>query len=235
MAIGNSLSPLVEQAKVHPCDIEGMYYFHGSCVKFTLSVTGNTTVELGKFGAYKGIKITTTFSAMENPPKGVKSVAAIMGDATGTGGDITGTVKGKAFPLYGQGEDCVSSQNKKEFCPGKPFVYAELINQSKYTLKPKDTPKFYIVDTNKFPGTRLCFPANFHDARTEDPGWLGSQHDARRTAARDDADDPGAAESGTAHLSARAVYRSGGMRVGPVPSTAALRASAQDDIRRTPP
>lgn len=158
MAIGSGVSPVVNLAKTHPCDITGLYYFHGDCVKFTLSVTGNTTVELGKFGAYKGIKITTTFSAMENPPKGVKSVDAIMGDAVGDG-DITGTVKGKAFPLYAKGEVCVNSQGKKEFCPGKPFVYAELINTSKYTLKPKDTPKFYITDANKFPGTKLCFPA----------------------------------------------------------------------------
>ena len=157
-AIGDGVSSLVENAQTHPCDIAGMYYFHGNCVKFTLNLLGNTTVELGKFGAYKGIKITTTFSAMENPPKGVKSVPAIMGDATGAG-DITGTVKGKAFPLYGHGNDCVNSQGKAEKCPGKPFVYAELINQSTHTLKPKDTPKFYITDTNGFPGKRLCFPA----------------------------------------------------------------------------
>ncbi len=159
-SIGNGvLSPAISDAVVHHCDITGMYYFHGSCVPFTLNLTGNTTVELGKFGAYKGIKITTTFSVMENPPKGVKSVPAIMGDATGTGGDITGTVKNKPFPIYAKGEDCVNSQGKKELCPGKPFVYAELINQSKYTLKPKDTPKFYITDSNGFPGKRLCFPA----------------------------------------------------------------------------
>jgi hypothetical protein len=160
MSNGGSSFAALEDAKVHPCDISGLYYFHGNCVKFTLSVTGNTTVELGKFGAYHGIKITTTFSAMENPPQGVKSVAAIMGDAIGDG-DITGTVKGKAFPLYGHGNDCVNSQGKAVSCPGKPFVYAELINTSKYTLKPKLTPKFYITDSNGFPGKRLCFPAIF--------------------------------------------------------------------------
>ncbi|MGA8535438.1 MAG: hypothetical protein WB615_15120 [Candidatus Tumulicola sp.] len=160
MAMGDGASPFApsENAKVHPCDVTGLYYFHGNCVKFTLSLTKNTSVELGKFGAYHGIKITTTFSVMENPPKGITSVAAIMGDAIGDG-DITGTVKGKAFPLYGHGENCVNSEGKKEFCPGKPFVYAELINTSKYTLKPKDTPKFYITDSNGFPGKTLCFPA----------------------------------------------------------------------------
>jgi len=144
--------------KTSKCDIPGIYYFHGDCVAFTLNMNSNSTVELGKYGAYHGIKITSTFGIFENPPKGVKSVPAIMGDATGDG-DITGQVGGKNFPLYGNGKDCVNSQGKPEFCPGKPFVYAELINTSKYTLKPKYTPKFYITDSNKFPGTRLCFPA----------------------------------------------------------------------------
>lgn len=160
-----------DAAKVHHCDITGMYYFHGSCVPFTMNLTKATTVELGKFGAYKGIKITTTLSAIANPPKGVSTIAAIMGDATGTGGDITGTVKGKAFPHYGDGKNCVNdSTGKAEYCPGKPFVYAELINQSKYTLKPVDTPKFYITDTNGFPGKRLCFPAIL---TTPAPKWAG--------------------------------------------------------------
>ncbi len=145
--------------KVSKCDIPGIYYFHGSCVAFNLNMTTNTTVELGKYGAYKGIKITTTFGTFQNPPKGVKSIPALMGDATGTGGDITGQVNGKSFPIYGHGQDCVNSQGKPETCPGKPFVYAELINSSKYTLKPKLTPKFVISDTNGFPGKRLCFPA----------------------------------------------------------------------------
>ncbi len=145
--------------KVSKCNIPGIYYFHGSCVAFNLNMTTNTTVELGKYGAYKGIKITTTFGTFQNPPKGVKSIPALMGDATGTGGDITGQVKGKSFPIYGHGQDCVNSQGKPETCPGKPFVYAELINSSKYTLKPKLTPKFVISDTNGFPGKRLCFPA----------------------------------------------------------------------------
>jgi hypothetical protein len=153
-------SPVLDAAPdaVSKCDITGIYYFHGSCVAFNLNMTTNTTVELGKYGAYKGIKITTTFGTIENPPKGVKSIAALMGDATGNG-DITGQVKGKNFPIYGAGKDCVNSQGKAEACPGKPFVYAELINTSKYTLKPKLTPKFVISDTNGFPGTRLCFPA----------------------------------------------------------------------------
>jgi hypothetical protein len=164
LASGNGFVPAntmplgVDPDKTSKCDLSGMYYFHGDCVAFNLSMSSNTTVELGKFGAYKGIKITTTFGPFVNPPKGIKSVAALMGDAVGKG-DISGTVKGKAFPLYGVGKDCVNSQGKAEFCPGKPFVYAELINTSKYTLKPKLTPKFVISDTNGFPGKRLCFPA----------------------------------------------------------------------------
>lgn len=144
--------------KTSKCDIPKIYYFHGDCVAFTLNMNANSMVELGKYGAYHGIKITTTFGVFENPPKGVKSIPAIMGDATGNG-DITGQVGGKNFPLYGNGKDCVNPQGKPEFCVGKPFVYAELINTSKYTLKPKYTPKFYITDSNGFPGKTLCFPA----------------------------------------------------------------------------
>ena len=154
----DALLNAVSDAKVSKCDITGMYYFHGSCVPFNLNMNSNTTIELGKYGAYHGIKITTTLSTIQNPPKGVKTIPFIMGDAVGNG-DITGQVKGKSFPLYGHGKDCVNSQGKAEYCPGKPFVYAELINSSTHTLKPKDTPKFYITDSNGFPGKRLCFPA----------------------------------------------------------------------------
>ena len=157
-APSNAFSPAMGSDATSPCDIAGLYYFHGSCRPFKLSMTSNTTVQLGQFGAYKGIKITTTFGAFENPPKNVPTIDAIMADAIGKG-DITGTVKGKSFPLYGAGKDCVNSQGKAETCPGKPFVYAELINTSKYTLKPKLTPKFVISDTNGFPGKHLCFPA----------------------------------------------------------------------------
>jgi hypothetical protein len=171
----NVLLNAVSDAKVSKCDIAGMYYFHGSCVAFTLNLLGNTTIELGKYGAYHGIKITTTLSAISSPPKGVKTVPAIMGDAIGNG-DITGQVGGKSFPLYGHGKDCVNSQGKAEYCPGKPFVYAELINQSKYTLKPKDTPKFYITDSNGFPGKNNCFPAILTKAGPHTVGgWAPNQ------------------------------------------------------------
>lgn len=154
---GNVLGAL-QDAKTSKCNRPGIYYFHGDCVQFNLNMNSNSTVDLGKYGAYHGIKIDATYGVFENPPKGVKYVVAIEGDATGNG-DITGQVNGKNFPLYGKGKDCVNSQGKPEFCPGKPFVYAELINTSKYTLKPKYTPKFYITDSNGFPGKRLCFPA----------------------------------------------------------------------------
>lgn len=153
-------------AKKSPCQITGMYYFHGSCRAFSLSMTKVTTVKLGQFSPYKGITITTTFSPFTNPPK-VQSVPAIMGDAVGSG-DITGLSKGKAFKLYGDGKDCVYA-NKPATCPGKPFVYAELINTSKYTLKPQLTPKFVITDANGFPTGRnnQCFPAELTAK-----GWL---------------------------------------------------------------
>lgn len=153
-------------AKKSPCDIQGMYYFHGSCRTFSLNMTKATSVKLGQFGAYHGITITTTFSAFTNPPN-VQSVPAVMGDAIGSG-DITGLVKGKAFKLYGDGKDCVYA-NKPATCPGKPFVYAELVNMSKYTLKPQLTPKFVITDTNGFPtgNKNQCFPAELTAK-----GWL---------------------------------------------------------------
>ena len=158
MAPAGTVLGVQPDKKTSKCDIPGIYYFHGDCVGFNLNMNSNTTVDLGKYGAYHGIKINTTYGVFENPPKGVPSVAAIEGDAIGKG-DITGQVNKKNFPLYGDGKDCVSPQGKAEYCQGKPFVYAELINTSKYTLKPKYTPKFYITDTNGFPGTHECFPA----------------------------------------------------------------------------
>lgn len=153
--------------KTSPCNIKGMYYFHGSCRPFNLNMTKATTVKLGQFAPYQGITITTTFSAFTNPPK-VQSVSAVMGDAIGKNNDITGTVKGKAFPLYGAGKDCVYN-GKPATCPGKPFVYAELINKSQYTLKPQLTPKFVITDSNGFPTGKhnQCFPAELTVK-----GWL---------------------------------------------------------------
>jgi hypothetical protein len=146
--------------KTSPCAVQGMYYFHGSCVAFSMNLTKNTLVVLGKYKAYQGLKISTQLSPFVSPPKNVQTVPAVMGDATGKG-DITGTVGGKSFPLYKPGSNgCVNSQGKVEKCPGKAtFVYAELINKSKYTLKPKNTPAFQITDSNGFPGKNLCFPA----------------------------------------------------------------------------
>jgi hypothetical protein len=155
---------LLANAQKSPCQVAKMYFFHGNCRAFTLSMTKNTVVKLGQFGAYHGIKITTTFSPNSGGPK-TGGVAAIMGDADGKG-DITGTVGGKAFKLYGDGKDCVYA-GKPATCPGKPFVYAELINTSQYTLKPQKTPGFYITDDNGFPGTKACFPAELTSK-----GWL---------------------------------------------------------------
>jgi hypothetical protein len=132
-----------------------MYYFAGSCVSFTLKETTTTTVTLGKYKPYKGLKITTTFSTNTGGPAG--GVAAVMGDAVGDG-DITGKVGGKPIKLYGVGNDCLAG-GKLVKCPGKPFVYAELINNSMYKLKPQKTPTFVINDSNGFPGAHECFPA----------------------------------------------------------------------------
>jgi hypothetical protein len=139
-----------------------MYYFSGSCVAFTLNEGAATTVFLGKYKPYQGIKITTVFSKNSGgPPGGVK---AVMGDATGKG-DITGMVGGKAFKLYGDGKDCLY-KGKFVTCTGKPFLYAELINNSGSKIKPVDTPKFTIVDTNGFPG-KTCYPAEYQNG-----GWV---------------------------------------------------------------
>jgi hypothetical protein len=132
-----------------------MYLFGGSCTSFTLKETTTTTVALGKYKAYQGIKITSVFSKNTGGP--AAGIPAVMGDATGKG-DITGKVGGKAFLVYG-GKNCLFN-GKLGPCPGKPFLYAELINNSNYTLKPADTPTFTITDTNGFPGT-TCFPAEY--------------------------------------------------------------------------
>jgi hypothetical protein len=152
------------------CDIPGQWYFHGACLAFNMSTTKTTIVNLGKFNPYGGIKITATFGPAVNPPKGVSSIRAILGDAIGNG-DITGTVGGKTFSPYGKTNNCLSNR-KLGPCPGHPFVYAELYNDSTHTLKPKDTPGFAITDSHGFPGKRLCFPAVWSAATKNSPaGW----------------------------------------------------------------
>jgi hypothetical protein len=148
-----------------------MYYFGGSCTSFTLKETTTTTVYLGRYKAYKGIKITTVFSKNTGGP--ANGIAAVMGDATGDA-DITGKVGGKAFLKYG-GKNCLFN-GKLGPCPGKPFLYAELINNSNYTVKPADTPTFTIVDTNKFPGT-TCFPAEYTSKGWEPETTLDAKPD----------------------------------------------------------
>lgn len=138
------------------CSVSGMYYFQGSCAAFNMKMKSITTVTIGKVKPYQGIVITTSLSPIQKPPN-VDSVPAIMGDAIGK--DVTGKVKNKAFPLYGVGNDCVSGNGKPVKCVGKVFIYAELINTSKYNLKPLMTPGFYITDQNGFPGKTLCYPA----------------------------------------------------------------------------
>jgi hypothetical protein len=152
------------------CAIPGQWYFHGACLAFSMSTTKTTVVNLGKFSPYGGIKITATFGPALAPPKGVSSISAIMGDAIGNG-DITGLVGGKPFSPYGKTNNCLSNR-KLGPCPGHPFVYAELYNNSTHTLKPKDTPGFAITDSHGFPGKRLCFPAVWSAAtKTSPAGW----------------------------------------------------------------
>jgi hypothetical protein len=134
-----------------------MYLFGGSCTSFTMKGSNGlpVTVYLGRYKAYQGIKITTVYGKNTGGP--ATPLPFVTGDATGKG-DITGKVGGKAFLAYG-GKNCLFN-GKLGPCPGKVFVYAELINNSNYTLKPADTPTFTITDTNKFPGT-TCFPAEY--------------------------------------------------------------------------
>jgi hypothetical protein len=138
-----------------------MYYFGGACSNFTMANTKATVVDLGKYNPYGGIKIDTTYSKNSGATVGTP---AVMGDATGVG-DITGTVGGKAFKKYGDGNDCIGANGKPTKCFGKTFVYAELINNSNYTLTPAATPGFVITDTHGFPG-KSCFPAIYSSA-----GW----------------------------------------------------------------
>ena len=192
--------PLVEDAKVHPCDIAGMYYFHGNCVKFTLSVTGNTTVELGKFGAY-----TASRSRRRSVRWKIRPRASIgrrdHGRRHRRRGDITGTVKGKAVSAVRQGRGLRHLAGQEGVLSRQAVRVRRVDQQSKYTLKPKDTPKFYITDSQRIPGNASLLPGDLDDARPHTAGGWAPNDDARRTAARDDADDPRAAESGTAHLS----------------------------------
>jgi hypothetical protein len=157
----NSAQAMLVDAKATPtptpCEKTNppMYYFGGNCVAFTLKETSATTVTLGKYSPYQGIKIVTVFSKNAGGPSG--GIPAVMGDATGKG-DITGKVGGKTFKLYADGNDCLGGNGKPTKCFGKTFLYAELINNSNYTLTPQTTPGFTITVKSGYPG-KTCFPA----------------------------------------------------------------------------
>ena len=46
------------EAKTSPCDVTGMYYFHGNCLAFKLNMIDTRQASSESFGAYHGIKIT---------------------------------------------------------------------------------------------------------------------------------------------------------------------------------
>jgi hypothetical protein len=159
-ASGSGAAMLVAPAAAStpsPCNKTNppMYDFYGACAPFTLHEGTATVVDLGKVSHYGGIVIDTTYSKNSGGPS--QGVPAVMGDALGTG-DIKGMVGGKAFQNYGATNNCIGSNGKPAKCVGKAFVYAELINNSNYTLKPAATPGFAITDTHGYPG-KTCFPS----------------------------------------------------------------------------
>jgi hypothetical protein len=145
-------SDSVLRKSTSPCNFGTQgWYFHGSCAAFVMKPKGLTV----KLPIYKSFTLNTTYGKSDVSAKGAEM---ITGDATGKK-DITGTLGGQPFPPYGAGNDCVNSFGKAVACPGKVFLYAELINTSAKTITPKMTPKFVITTSTKFPGHTTCYPA----------------------------------------------------------------------------
>jgi hypothetical protein len=79
----------------------------------------------------------------------------IIGDGTGAV-DITGSFNGAKFPGYGGKFPCYDTSGKKQKCPGKGFLYTEVINYGKTSVAFTSTPAVTITDTKAFPGAKQC-------------------------------------------------------------------------------
>jgi hypothetical protein len=130
-------SPAVQRAAPRassPCRLKAYYYFRGSCTTRTLPASGGSY----DLAVYRGFTLS-----LGVPKNAGKSNAVItFGDATGDR-DITGKLKGKAFPPYPK--PCGGNA-----CPGTAFLYFVLAPSVQVKMSGKTT--FTVVNAGKYPG-----------------------------------------------------------------------------------
>lgn len=137
------------------CEMPGTYFFHGACTTGTFNASGGTI----KLTEYEGLTIAMTLP--RNSPNGTKYL--LLADATGKS-DITGTVRGKSFPLYGR-----TTCYPKKACPGTAFGYVAFDLIGDTTVKLNGNIAWAFTDSNGFPASTRCF-----SARLTPVGWYPS-------------------------------------------------------------
>ncbi|HTU82508.1 MAG TPA: hypothetical protein VMF61_10285 [Candidatus Acidoferrales bacterium] len=112
-----------------PCktlSTEGLWYFKGSCLGEDVKKSGTVY----KLKVYRGITQTLSYPATSGTvaPK----TELVTGEATGKG-DITGSLSGSKFPLFGSVKCTGGSSSGTTACPGKALMYDLLVNVSAST------------------------------------------------------------------------------------------------------
>ncbi|HTA40417.1 MAG TPA: hypothetical protein VK760_15135 [Candidatus Acidoferrales bacterium] len=141
MPFGHAISP----DAASPCNV-GIWYFRGSCVAVDIPSKANSV----SLKTYKTFAITLNF-----PKSKANNASFIIGDGTGSK-DITGTLSGAKFPVYGS-IPCITTKGKTVKCPGTAFLYVFVANASAGTVSFPAIPSSSVTTTGKFPG-KTCSP-----------------------------------------------------------------------------
>ena len=146
-----------------PCNISGFWYFRGLCAAFYMAKAGGTVA----LKPFLGVGVTLGFQKNNAPAK----TTFIAGDGTSLK-NITGTFKGKKFPLYGS-IGCVDYYGKATKCTGKALVYFVMINATTTTVKFSGVPSV-TVSAATFPGKTCRQNALVPSGNTYVWGWVPS-------------------------------------------------------------
>jgi hypothetical protein len=133
-----AVSPDAKKPTPSPCaKAQVPWDFGGACGTVALKAAGGSA----SMGAYNGFKIKATFAKSNPAPKAGELL--VVRDATNTKGDVTGKVKGAAFPPFnkaGQPSTTVT-----------PLLYMKAHNQGgafQFTA----TPVVTVTSVKAFPG-----------------------------------------------------------------------------------
>lgn len=118
-----------KKSEKKPCNVKGIWYFHGSCVQANLDNGAGSTISLA---AYKGIGMRDATGPITTTGK----ATLVVGEGTGSG-DITGKLNGTVFPLMTN--NCVTGSGTATACP-KAMLYFDNFNSGKSTIAFSKTP-----------------------------------------------------------------------------------------------